>query len=264
MEWVLLVLVLCAACVLVVGGSGPATRGWWLVGLWSWWGGAGGFWCWGGWCCGWLKCRCVAAVGGAGDAVGEGAAGGSVGDVEGEGAVDAALVDGCVLTVGVGPRRSWRSFPWALLEGVLAPLVSLMSMVLYRVVSPWWLSLTFWVVVAEVALSVAVSVMPVVRSLRALLRFTASLMLLMLLVVGVGLCVGGQWPVFGVVRCLVSVGLSGRVCSRWFWAAGDAAGEGGAGDALGGVVGEGGVGGAGGVGAAGDCVVDGALWLLWW
>ena len=33
------------------------------------------------------------------------------------------------------------------------------------------------------------------------------------------------------------------------WAAGDAVGEGGA---------------AGGVGAAGDCVVDGALWLVWW
>ena len=40
-------------------------------------------------------------------------------------------------------------------------------------------------------------------------------MLLMLLVVGVGLCVGGQWPVFGGGRWLVSVALSGRVCSRW-------------------------------------------------
>ena len=48
------------------------------------------------------------------------------------------------------------------------------------------------------------------------------------------------------------------------WAAGDAVGEGGADDAPGDVVGEGGVGGADGVGAAGDCVVDGALWLLWW
>ena len=59
---VLLVLVLGAACVRVVGGSGGATRGWWLVGLWSWWGGAGCFGCWGGWCCGWLAvalcCRC--------------------------------------------------------------------------------------------------------------------------------------------------------------------------------------------------------------
>ena len=36
MAWVLLVLVLGAACVWVVGGSGRATRGWWLVGLWSW------------------------------------------------------------------------------------------------------------------------------------------------------------------------------------------------------------------------------------
>ena len=39
------------------------------------------------------------------------------------------------------------------------------------------------------------------------------------------------------------------------WAVGDAVGEGGAGDAPGGFVGEGGVGGAGGVGAAGGCVV---------
>ena len=138
-----------------------------------------------------------------------------MGDVEGEGAVGDCLVDRGDLTVGVGPRHSWRRFPWALLAGVLAPFVSLMSMVLYRVVSSWWLSSTLWVVVAEVALSVAVSVMPVVRSLRALLWFTASLMLLMVLVVGVGLCVGGQWPVFGGGRWLVSVALSGRVCSGW-------------------------------------------------
>ena len=138
-----------------------------------------------------------------------------MGDVEGEGAVGDALVHGGVLTVRLGPRHSWRSFPWASLAGVLPPLVSLMSMVLYRVVSPWRLSLTLRIVVAEVALSVAVSVMPAVRSLRALLWFTASLMLLMLLVVGVDLCVGGQWPVFGGGRWLISVALSGRVCSRW-------------------------------------------------
>ena len=138
-----------------------------------------------------------------------------MGDVEGEGAVGDALVDGGVLTVKVGPRHSWRRFPWASLAGVLAPLVSLMSMVLYRVVSPWWLSLTLWVVVTEVALSVVVSVTPVVRSLLALLWFTASRMLLMMLVAGVGLCVGGQWPVFWAGRWLVSVALSGRVCSRW-------------------------------------------------
>ena len=135
-----------------------------------------------------------------------------MGDVEGEGAVGDALVYGGVLTVGVGPRHSWHRFPWASLAGVLAPLASLMSMVLYRVASPWRLSLRLWVVVAEVPLSVAVSVMPVVRSL---LWFMASLMLLILLLVGVGLCVGGQWPVFGGGRWLVSVALSGRVCSRW-------------------------------------------------
>ena len=109
--------------------------------------------------------------------------------------------------MGVGPRRSRRRFPCALLAAVLAlavvsvpgvgpSLVSWMRMVLlalYRVVSPWWLSLTFRVAVAEVALSV----MPVARPLRALLRFTASLILLTLLVVGVGPCVGGQWLVFG-------------------------------------------------------------------
>ena len=37
MAWVLLVLVLGAACVWVVGGSGRTTRGWCLAGLWSWW-----------------------------------------------------------------------------------------------------------------------------------------------------------------------------------------------------------------------------------
>ena len=46
MAWVLLVLVLGAACVWVVGGSGRGTRGWWLVGLWSWGGGAGCLCCW--------------------------------------------------------------------------------------------------------------------------------------------------------------------------------------------------------------------------
>ena len=43
------------------------------------------------------------------------------------------------------------------------------------------------------------------------------------------------------------------------WAAGDAVGEGAAGDAPGDVVGEGGVVGAGGVGAAGDAVLEGVL-----
>ena len=126
-------------------------------------------------------------------------------------------MDGGVLAVGAGPHHSWRRFPWALLAGVLAlaPLVSLLPMVSYRVMSPWWLSLRLRVAVGEVALLVVPSVMPVVRSLRALLWFTASLMLLMLLVVGVGLCVGGQWPVFGGWRWLVPVALSGRVCSRW-------------------------------------------------
>ena len=124
---------------------------------------------------------------------------------------------GGVLMAEGGPGHSWRRFPWASLASglALAPSVSLVPMVSYRVVSPWWLSLRLWVAVGEVALSVVPSVVPVVRSLRALLWFTASLMLLMLLVVGVGLFVGCQWPVFGVGRWLVPVALSGRVFSRW-------------------------------------------------
>ena len=75
--------------------------------------------------------------------------------------------------------------------------------------------------------------------------------------------VAGGWcgSVFG--RWLVPVALSGRVCSRWcgllvlpLVRVVQAM--------LRVVVGAGGGGGAGGVGAAGDCVVDGALWLLWW
>ena len=94
-----------------------------------------------------------------------------------------------------------------MLAGVLAlaPLASLLLMVSYRVVSPWWLSLTLRVAVVEVALSVVPSVMPVVRSLRALLWFTASLMLLMLFVVGCNMVVGCflvlvQWW-RGCLRC---------------------------------------------------------------
>ena len=82
---------------------------------------------------------------------------------------------------------------------VLAPLVSLMPIVLYRAVPPWRLPLTLWFVVAEAALPVAVSVMSVVRSLWAPLWFTVSRTLLMLLVVGVGLCVGGRRLVFRAV-----------------------------------------------------------------
>ena len=120
-------------------------------------------------------------------------------------------MDGGVLTMGAGPRHSWRRFPWALLAGVLAlaPLVSLLPIVSYRVVSPWWLSLTLRIAVGEVALFVVPSVMPLVRLLRALLWFTASLMLLMLLVVGVGLCVGGQRPVFGGGRWFLWLCLGG-------------------------------------------------------
>ena len=110
---------------------------------------------------------------------------------------------GGVLTAEGGPRHSWRRFSCASLAGGLAsaPSVSLSPMVSHQVMSRGWLSLTLRVAVGEVALSVVPSVMPVVRSLRALLWFMASLMLLMLLVVGVGLCVGCQW----LLRLLVVV-----------------------------------------------------------
>ena len=89
---------------------------------------------------------------------------------------------------------------------VLAPLVLLMPMVLYRAVLPWRLPLTLWFVGAEAVLPVSVSVMPVVRSLWASLWFLASRTLLMLVVVGVGLCVDGQRLAFrAVVRFCGSV-----------------------------------------------------------
>ena len=131
-----------------------------------------------------------------------------MGDVEGEGAASVALVDGGVLTAGAGPRHSWWRYPWLSLACVLAPLVSLMPMVLYRAVSPWRLPLTLWFVCAEAVLPVSVSVMSVVRSLWASLW---SRTLLMLVVLGVGMCVGGQRLVFWAV----SVAPSGWVCSRW-------------------------------------------------
>ena len=102
---------------------------------------------------------------------------------------------GGVLTAEGGPRHSWRRFPRASLA--LAPSVSLLPMVSHR--DAGWGMLR--VAVGEVALPVAPSVVPVVRSLRALLWFTVSLMLLMLLVVGVGLCVG-QWLLLVLVVVL--------------------------------------------------------------
>ena len=81
--------------------------------------------------------------------------------------------------------------------------------------SRWWLSLTLRVADNEVALSVVLLVIPVVRSFRWMLWFGASLMWLMLRVVGVGLCVGGQWLVFGGRRRRVPLALTRRVCSRW-------------------------------------------------
>ena len=107
---------------------------------------------------------------------------------------------GGVLTAEGGPRHSWRRFPCASLAGglALAPSVSLLPMVSHRDVGCGMLR----VAVGEVALPVAPSVMPVVRSLRALLWFTVSLMLLMLLVVGVALCVGCQWLLLVLVVVL--------------------------------------------------------------
>ena len=76
---------------------------------------------------------------------------------------------------------------------VLAPLVLLMPMVSYRAVLPWRLLLTLWFVGAEAVLPVS-------------LWFSASRTLLMLVVVGVGLCVGGQRLAFRAV-----VGFCGSV-----------------------------------------------------
>ena len=114
---------------------------------------------------------------------------------------------GDLATSGGGSRaRRWLA---GLLAGN-AGLVSLLPMASYRVVSPWWLSWMLRVAVGEVALPVVPSVMLVVRSLRALPWFTASLMLLMLLVAGVGLCVGCQW----LLLLLVVVLGAGRWVAR--------------------------------------------------
>ena len=112
-------------------------------------------------------------------------------------------------------------------------LVSLMSMVLqalYRLVSPWWLSLTFRVAVAAI-----------------------------------GEAAAGVATVYGVSDVADAAdGWCGSVCGRSVACvrgrvAGDAVGEGVASDEPGDVVGEGGVGGAFAVIAAGDGVVDGVL-----
>ena len=115
---------------------------------------------------------------------------------------------GGVLTAEGGPRHSWRRFSCASLAGglALAPSVSLLPMASYRDAGCGMLQ----VAVGEVALPVVPSVMPVVRSLRALLWFTVPLMLLMLLVVGVGLCVGCQW----LLLLLVVVLGAGRWVAR--------------------------------------------------
>ena len=81
-----------------------------------------------------------------------------------------------------------------------------LTMVSYRAVLPWRLQLTLWFVGAEAVLPVSVSVMPVVRSLWVSLWFSASRTLPMLVVVGVGLCVGGPRLAFRAV-----VGFCGSV-----------------------------------------------------
>ena len=83
--------------------------------------------------------------------------------------------------------------------GVAGPRVGSLGVVDADGVVPGGVAVTLWFVVAEAALPVAVSVMSVMRSLWAPLWFTASQMLLMLLVVGVGPCVGGQRLVFRAV-----------------------------------------------------------------
>ena len=64
-----------------------------------------------------LGVACVWVVGGSGRAT---RGWWSAGDAGGEGVAGGALVGGGARMVGVGPRHSWRRFPWALLVGVSA------------------------------------------------------------------------------------------------------------------------------------------------
>ena len=118
-------------------------------------------------------------------------------------------------------RRPWRCWPCLVSGPSLVSLMPGVLQALYRalpgarapwVVSRWWLLLMLRVAVAEVALLVVLLLMPVASSLRALLRFMVSLMFLMLmalLVVGVGPCVGRGGLCSGV-GCLCSWAVAGR------------------------------------------------------
>ena len=201
----------------------------------------------GGW-----RCCCDAAVSGAGDVVGEGAAGGApgvgaAGDADGEGVVGDALVVGGALTVPWGwdlatpgggsggycwlVRWPWQCWSCLVSGRFLLSLMPMLLQVLYRVmpraralwvVSLRLLSLVLRDAVAEVALLVVLLLMPVVRALRAMVRFTVSLVLLMLRALLVGPCVGGQrlvfWPgppLFLGRRWSVAWALTVSVRPRW-------------------------------------------------
>ena len=176
---------------------------------------------------GWRYC-CDAAVGGAGDVVGEGAASGApgvgaAGDAHGADAVGDTLVDGGVLTVSWGwnlatpgggsrgccwpVRWPWRCWPCLVSGRFLVSLMPMVLQVLYRVVprarALWvvslrWLSLMLPVAVAEVTLLVVVLLMPPARALRVLLRFMVSLVLLMLRALLVVLVWVRVWAVCGL------------------------------------------------------------------
>ena len=175
---------------------------------------------------------------------------------------------------------------------LLVLLMPMVLQVLYRVMprakALWVVSLRLLllmlrVAVAEVALLVVLLFISVVRALRAMLRSTVSLVLMMLMTLPVVLMWVRVWAVGGLCSGVGS--LCSRVGAPWavtlagavgsdresapevVWVDGDANGEGVAGDAQGDVVGEGSVGGAGGgdsVGAAGDGLVDGIRARLWW
>ena len=195
----------------------------------------------GGW-----RCCCDAAVSGAGDVVGEGAAGGArgvgaAGDADGEGVVGDDLVDGGALTVPWGwdlaspgggsrgccwsVRWPWRCWPCLVSGCFLVSLMPMVLQVLYRVmpraralwvVSLRLLSLMLRVAVAEVPLWVVLLLMLVVRALRAMLRFTVSLVWPMFRALLVVLVWVRVWAVSGLcsgVGCLCS--RVGAGWSRW-------------------------------------------------
>ena len=144
--------------------------------------------------------------------------------------------------VGGAPRHSWRRVTLVLLMvrvvDVMVLLIPMVLQVLYPVmtrVGALWVVLlrlaggvasdavhgegavgdALGVVAGEVALLVVLLLLPVVRALQVLLRFTVSLVMMMMRVLQVVLVWVRVWAVFGL--CLAA----GRLCPRLgaWWAA---------------------------------------------